>query len=84
MSNIITARFGPAGNGDSFAEMGYKKTEQTVDYLVKMGLNAFEYQCGRGVRVNENTISLWNLRKSTPSQIWKPISIKAVSIHTLD
>ena len=56
MSDIITARFGPAGNGDSFAEMGYKKTEQTVDYLVKMGLNAFEYQCGRGVRVNENTM----------------------------
>lgn len=57
MSDIITARFGPAGNGDSFAEMGYKRTEQTVEYLVKMGLNAFEYQCGRGVRVNENTMA---------------------------
>lgn len=57
MSDIITARFGPAGNGDGFAAMGYKKTEQTVEYLVKMGLNAFEYQCGRGVRVNESTMA---------------------------
>ncbi len=57
MSDMITARFGPAGNGDGFAAMGYKKTEQTVEYLVKMGLNAFEYQCGRGVRVNENTMA---------------------------
>lgn len=57
MSDMITARFGPAGNGDGFAAMGYKKTEQTVEYLVKMGLNAFEYQCGRGVRVNETTMA---------------------------
>ncbi len=49
------ARFGPAGSADSFAEMGYKKTEQMPEYLAKMGLNAFEYQCGRGVRVNAAT-----------------------------
>ena len=47
--------FGPAGTADSFAAMGYKKTTQIPEYLEKMGLNAFEYQCGRGVRVNENT-----------------------------
>ncbi len=45
--------FGPAGTAESFAQMGYKKTEQVPEYLEKMGLNAFEYQCGRGVRVNE-------------------------------
>ena len=54
--SILKARFGPAGSGDSFAAMGYKKTEQITDYLEKMGLNAFEYQCGRGVRVNEKTL----------------------------
>lgn len=32
--------------------MGYKKTEQIPEYLIKMGLNAYEYQCGRGVRIN--------------------------------
>ena len=35
--------------------MGYKKTTQMPEYLEKMGLNAFEYQCGRGVRVNPAT-----------------------------
>ena len=44
--------FGPAGTADSFAAMGYKKTAQIPDYLECFGLNAFEYQCGRGVRVN--------------------------------
>ncbi len=47
--------FGPAGTADSFAAMGYKKTTQMPEYLEKMGLNAFEYQCGRGVRVNPAT-----------------------------
>ena len=45
-------RFGPAGNSESFSAMGYKKTVQVPEYLEKMGLNAYEYQCGRGVRVN--------------------------------
>ena len=47
--------FGPAGTAESFATMGYKKTTQIPEYLEKMGLNAFEYQCGRGVRVNPAT-----------------------------
>lgn len=50
------ARFGPAGTSESFAQMGYKKTVQVPEYLEKFGLNAFEYQCGRGVRVNEKTM----------------------------
>lgn len=44
--------FGPAGNSDSFHAMGYKNTTQTPEYLARFGLNAYEYQCGRGVRVN--------------------------------
>ena len=50
--------FGPAGTADSFATMGYKKTTQIPEYLEKMGLNAFEYQCGRGVRVNDETAAV--------------------------
>lgn len=50
-------RFGPAGTSESFAQMGYKKTVQVPEYLEKFGLNAFEYQCGRGVRVNEKTMA---------------------------
>lgn len=52
-----TARFGPAGTADSFAALGYKKTVQLPDYLDRFGLDAFEYQCGRGVRVNEATVT---------------------------
>ncbi len=46
-------RFGPAGNSDSFKTMGYKKTVQVPEYVERMGLNAYEYQCGRGVRISE-------------------------------
>lgn len=45
--------FGTAGISDSFESYGYKKTIEVPSYLVKMGLDAFEYQCGRGVRVKE-------------------------------
>jgi deoxyribonuclease-4 len=50
-------RFGTAGIGDSFSEMGYKKTVQVGDYLVAFGLNHFEYQCGRGVPADMTRVS---------------------------
>ena len=49
----MTARFGPAGTAESFAAMGYRTTLQMPEYLTKMSLNAFEYQCGRGVNITE-------------------------------
>ncbi len=45
--------FGPAGNSDSFYEQGYKQTYQAFAWLKKMGLNAFEYSFGRGVRLGQ-------------------------------
>lgn len=50
-------RFGPAGNAESFAAMGYKKSTQIPEYLQKFGLNAYEYQCGHGLKVNELTMN---------------------------
>ena len=47
----MSARFGPAGNSLSFAQMGYKHSLDIPVYLEKMCLNAFEYQCGRGVNI---------------------------------
>ena len=49
------ARFGPAGNSESFAAEGYKKSEDAPAWLAAKGLTAFEYQCGRGVRCGEET-----------------------------
>lgn len=47
------ARFGPAGNGESFSAMGYRASWQAPGYLHRMGLTAYEYQCGRGVRLGD-------------------------------
>ena len=47
----MSAKFGPAGNSDSFTKMGYKHSLQVPEYIEKMGLDAFEYQCGRGVNI---------------------------------
>ena len=47
----MSCKFGPAGNSISFTKMGYKSSLQVPEYLTVMGLNAFEYQCGRGVNI---------------------------------
>ena len=51
MSEAWNIRFGTAGTSDSFAAQGYKSSLDVPEYTAKMGLNAFEYQCGRGVRL---------------------------------
>lgn len=48
-------RFGPSGNSESFYEKGYKHTHQAPEYLAEMGLDAFEYSFGRGVRMSQST-----------------------------
>lgn len=50
----MSAVFGPAGNSESFAAMGYKHSLQVPTYLEKMGLDCFEYQCGRGVNIGQD------------------------------
>lgn len=47
------AKFGPAGAGESFKKAGYKHSVQVPEYLAGMGLDHFEYQCGRGVNIGE-------------------------------
>lgn len=50
----MSARFGPAGNSEAFSAK-YKTTLQAPGYLEIMGLDHYEYQCGRGVRVTDKT-----------------------------
>ncbi len=45
-------RFGPSGNSDIFYEQGYKSSVQMPAWLGKMGLNAYEYQCSKGVKIS--------------------------------
>ena len=47
------ALFGPAGNCEAFYAAGYKHTVQIFPWLQQQGLTAYEYQCGRGVRLSE-------------------------------
>ncbi len=48
-------RFGPAGNSESFYEQGNKRTWEAFAWLKDMGLDAYEYQFGRGVRIKKET-----------------------------
>ena len=46
--------FGPAGNCDRF-NAAYKGTVHAPHWLRELGLDCYEYQCGRGVNLSEDT-----------------------------
>lgn len=48
----MSAKFGPAGNAESFP---YKSSVDAPKWLSELGLDCYEYQCGKGVRVKEET-----------------------------
>lgn len=51
----VHIRFGPAGAAASFYAEKHKSSLEMPEWLAKRGLNAYEYQCGRGVRIGEET-----------------------------
>ena len=48
----MSAVFGPAGNADSFP---YKSSVDAPKWIAAQGLDMYEYQCGKGVNVREET-----------------------------
>ncbi len=52
------AQFGPAGNPDAFYAAGYKASADMPAWLAGLGLQAYEYQCSRGVHVGQATAEL--------------------------
>lgn len=48
----MSARFGPAGNAVSFP---HRSSVQAPGWLRQLGLDCYEYQCGKGVHVGEET-----------------------------
>lgn len=50
----MSAKFGPAGNSDSFSKK-YKSSTEAPLFLKEMGLDCYEYQCGRGVKVSDKS-----------------------------
>lgn len=55
---VNTALFGPAGNCEAFYAAGYKSTAQVFSWLEEHALHAYEYQCGRGVRLSDASASV--------------------------
>lgn len=54
----MSIRFGPSGNSDSFYAQGYDSTAQQPKWLKDLGLNAYEYSFGKGVRIRQETAEL--------------------------
>ena len=52
----IMIKFGVAGNPQDFYDKNNKSSEQMPKYLSNMGLDAYEYQCSRGVRISDDKI----------------------------
>ncbi|MHB1126675.1 MAG: TIM barrel protein [Bacillota bacterium] len=48
-------RFGTAGNSQLFYANGGKASVDVPAWLKNLGLSAYEYQCGRGVRISKET-----------------------------
>ena len=48
----MSAIFGPAGNAENFP---YKSSADAPRWLRQLGLDCYEYQCGKGVHVGEAT-----------------------------
>lgn len=48
----MSATFGPAGNAGSFP---YKSSLEAPGWLAGLGLDLYEYQCGKGVHIGEET-----------------------------
>lgn len=51
----MRAMFGTAGNPDRFQAEGFKASKDMPLWLKGKGLDAYEYQCGKGVSVGEAT-----------------------------
>lgn len=51
----MTIKFGPSGNSDIFYQQGHKSSLEMPAWLRDMGLDAYEYSFGRGIRIKEAT-----------------------------
>ncbi len=48
----MSAKFGPAGNSDSFSKV-HKSSLAAPKWIREFGLDCYEYQCGKGVHIGE-------------------------------
>ena len=48
-------KFGPSGNPDQFYDDGFKASTSMPLWVKNQGLDAYEYQCSKGVKITEKT-----------------------------
>lgn len=53
---INTPTFGPGGNGDWFYRTGHKSTTQAPAWIREIGLDAYEYEAGKGIAAGEASL----------------------------
>ncbi len=51
----MSAQFGPAGNAIYFTENISKSSLKAPAWIASLGLQCYEYQCGKGIHVGEET-----------------------------
>ncbi len=54
----LDVRFGTGGNPDKFYETGGKSSLEMPSWLNKLGLDAYEYECCRGVKIADRAASI--------------------------
>ena len=66
--------FGPAGNSEDFFEAGNKSALEAPKWLREHNLDCYEYQCGHGVKISEDSAEILGKRA-------KEFNIK-LSVHS--
>lgn len=57
MKRIDRPTFGPGGNSEAFKAAGKKSTVQAPSWISSIGLDAYEYEAGRGVNASDSVLS---------------------------
>ncbi len=55
------AKFGPGGNSALFEASGFKGSVDAPEWVSKMQLDAYEYECGNGVSASEEILAMIGL-----------------------
>lgn len=56
MIKASTPTFGPGGNSDAFRAAGKKSTLQAPEWIRSIGLDAYEFEAGRGINAGEDAL----------------------------
>ncbi len=56
MNKINIPTFGPGGNSDSFKAAGKKSTAEAPEWLRSIGLDAYEFEAGRGINAGAEAL----------------------------